>query len=205
VLTPAEWQIAHAVRHGMTSRQIARRRGVSVDAVKFHVANAVTKLGLADRAALRAWPGVPADSSIRKPTPGDDSMTGLQLGKLGQVSRHVSDIGRAVDWYGGVLGLPHLYTFGDLAFFDCGGTRLFLSVSDDPAAIPTSAILYFQVPDIHGAYQDLQARGVTFDGAPHLIHRHDSGIEEWMAFFPDPDGQLLAIMAQSPASPPDAS
>lgn len=205
MLTPAEWQIAHAVRHGMTGRQIARWRGVSVDAVKFHLANAVTKLGLADRAALRAWPGVPADSSIRKPTTGDDSMTGLQLGKLGQVSRHVTDIGRAVAWYGGVLGLPHLYTFGDLAFFDCGGTRLFLSVSDDPKTIPTTAILYFQVPDIHGAYQELQARGIAFDGAPHLIHRHDSGIEEWMAFFRDPDGQLLAIMAQSPASTPDAS
>jgi hypothetical protein len=26
-----------------------------------------------------------------------------------------------------VLGLPHLYTYGDLAFFDCGGVRLFLS------------------------------------------------------------------------------
>jgi hypothetical protein len=31
-----------------------------------------------------------------------------------------------------------------------------------------------------------------------MIFRHDSGMEEWMAFFEDPDGGLLAIMAQSP-------
>lgn len=29
-----------------------------------------------------------------------------------------------------------------------------------------------------------------------MIHRHDSRVEEWMAFFEDPDGQLLALMSQ---------
>src|ERR1044072_4621473 len=55
LLTPAEWRTVHAVQHGMTNAEIARRRGVSVDAVKYHVANALAKLGLADRKALRAW------------------------------------------------------------------------------------------------------------------------------------------------------
>ena len=72
------------------------------------------------------------------------------------------------------------------------------AVPDDRTPVATTTILYFQVPDIHGAYQELQSRGITFDGAPHLIHRHDSGVEEWMAFFKDPDGQPLAIMAQTP-------
>ena len=44
----------------------------------------------------------------------------VQLGVIGQIARPVSDIQQAVDFYGGVLGLPHLYTFGDLAFFDLG-------------------------------------------------------------------------------------
>jgi len=34
-----------------------------------------------------------------------------------------------------------------------------------------------------------------------MIHRHASGIEEWMAFFDDPDGQPLAIMAQVAPGP----
>jgi hypothetical protein len=29
-----------------------------------------------------------------------------------------------------------------------------------------------------------------------MIHRHQSGVEEWMAFFEDPDGKLLALMSQ---------
>jgi catechol 2,3-dioxygenase-like lactoylglutathione lyase family enzyme len=200
VLTRAEWQIADAVRHGMSNREIARRRGVSLDAVKFHVANAVMKLGLADRAALRAWPGVPAGSTLRLAAADGRTTTvdKLQLGPIGQISRQVSDIGQAVEWYGGVLGLPHLYTFGDLAFFDCGGTRLFLRAAEG-VAHGTASIVYFQVGDIHSAYDELRSRGVEFAGAPHLIHRHESGVEEWMAFFRDPDGQPLAIMAQVPA------
>jgi len=113
------------------------------------------------------------------------------LGPIGQVSRTVADVGRAKAFYGDVLGLNHLYTFGDLAFFDCGGTRLFLSVGEGEAST-----LYFRVDDINAAYDELRDRGVVFENAPHLIHKHDNGVEEWMAFFPDPDGQLLAIMAQ---------
>jgi catechol 2,3-dioxygenase-like lactoylglutathione lyase family enzyme len=194
----------------MSNRQIASRGGISVDAVKYHVANAIAKLGLPGRAALRDWPGVPADSKLtaRDPAgpstrnaaiaaPGRATMTNVTLGPLGQVSRHVADITQATGWYRDVLGLPHLYSFGDLAFFDCGGTRLFLSVPDDNTSPTTSTILYFRVPDIHQAYRELQARGVEFEGAPHMIHRHDSGVEEWMAFFSDPDGQPLAIMTQT--------
>lgn len=39
-------------------------------------------------------------------------------------------------------------------------------------------------------------RGAEFISAPHMIHRHEDGTEEWMAFFKDPDGRPLAIMAQ---------
>jgi catechol 2,3-dioxygenase-like lactoylglutathione lyase family enzyme len=118
----------------------------------------------------------------------------VQLGTIGQIARLVSDIGTATEFYGGVLGLPHLYTFGDLAFFDCGGTRLFLRATEERGE---QSILYFQVDDINTAYDELRGRGVEFEGAPNLIHKHDNGVEEWMAFFPDPDGQLLAIMAQT--------
>ena len=180
------------VRHGMSNRDIARRRGISVDAVKFHVANALLKLGLDRRAELRTWRGVPADSALRR-RQGAPAMA-VQLGAIGQIARPVGDIQTAVDFYGKVLGLPHLYTFGNLAFFDCGGTRLFLSANDGPVGEPS--VLYFQVDDIQLAYDDLRGRGVEFENAPHLIHKHDNGIEEWMAFFPDPDGHLLAIMAQ---------
>lgn len=187
-----------AVRHGLSAPQIARRQGVSPDAVKFHAANVLAKLGLASRAGIRHWRGVPADSALNLPaTRTGDNMNDydLRLGPIGQISRHVSDVAAAVQWYGTVLGLPHLYTFGDLAFFDCGGVRLFLSQADGAPGEPS--VLYFRVPDIHRSYDALMARGIQFHGAPHMIFRHESGAEEWMAFFDDPDGNPLAIMAQA--------
>jgi catechol 2,3-dioxygenase-like lactoylglutathione lyase family enzyme len=170
---------------------------VSPGAVKFHAANVLDKLGVASRAEVRYWRGVPADSVLARQadrTGENMSDDDLCLGPIGQISRHVSDLARAVEWYGTVLGLPHLYTFGDLAFFDCGGVRLFLSRADGVPAEPS--VLYFRVPDIHRACDVLIARGIKFRGAPHMIFRHESGMEEWMAFFDDPDGNQLALMAQ---------
>jgi len=37
---------------------------------------------------------------------------------------------------------------------------------------------------------------VVFKGAPHMIYKHPDGTEEWMTFFKDVDGQLLALMSQ---------
>lgn len=196
VLTPAEWKVVEAVRHGLSNRAIAGRQGVSVDAVKYHLGNALLKLQLRDRHELRRWNGVRRSSTLS--APGSTMQTETRLDAIGQVARGVSDIARATTFYGEVLGLRHLYSFGTLAFFDCGGLRLLLSQSDAPSG---DSILYFRVPDIHGAAAGLAARGVEFINAPHMIHRHENGVEEWMAFFKDPDGRPLALMAQTTATP----
>jgi DNA-binding CsgD family transcriptional regulator/catechol 2,3-dioxygenase-like lactoylglutathione lyase family enzyme len=191
VLTPAEWGIVEALRHGMTSRQIARRRGISPDAVKFHMANILQKLGMSGRAELRRWNGVRTDSALYSQ---ETAMQDLKLGPVGQVSRNVKDIAAATAWYRDVLGLPHLYSFGELAFFDCDGLRLYLQQSEgDPGG---ESVLYFRVADIRAMHAGLKDRGVVFINAPHLIHRHPDGTEEWMAFFNDPEGRPLAIMSQ---------
>ena len=120
----------------------------------------------------------------------------IRLDSIGQISRTVKDIQRAELWYGKVLGLPHLYTFGKLAFFDCGGTRLFLNETPDAG---NESILYLRVENIQSTYDELQRRGVEFTGAPHMIHKHGDGTEEWMAFFKDPEDRPLAIMSQVPS------
>jgi len=188
VLTPTEWRVIHAVQHGLSNRAIAARRGISTDAVKFHVSNALAKLGLADRQALRRWFREPRSSALGRK---ERSMSTV-FGPLAQVSRTVRDIKESETWYGQTLGLPHLYTFGSLAFFDCGGTRLYLHAQDPRP----ESILYLRVDDIRAAYDTLRARGVEFADAPHMIHRHADGTEEWMAHFNDPEGRPLAIMAQ---------
>ena len=188
-LTPMEWTTVEWVRHGLTNRDIAARRGVTLDAVKFHVGNVLGKLGLDNRRQLRRWAGVSAASALK----GSDTMEATPLGPIGQVSRTVGDIAAAEAWYRDVLGLPHLFTFGELAFFDCGGTRLYLQ----QGALTPESCLYFRVGDIHAAHRDLAGKGAEFISAPHMVHRHADGTEEWMAFFNDPDGRTLALMAQA--------
>jgi DNA-binding CsgD family transcriptional regulator/catechol 2,3-dioxygenase-like lactoylglutathione lyase family enzyme len=197
VLTPAEWAIVQAVRHGLSNARIAVRRGISRDAVKYHVRNAVAKLGLRNRAQLQRWLGVPKDSAaFRRVSNEEIAMPDhdLRLGPIGQISRTVRDIDESCAWYGEVLGLKHLFTFGKLAFFDLGGTRLYLSA--ESGAVTPESTLYLRVDDIAAAYTELAARGVEFKGAPHMIHRHADGTEEWMAFFKDPEGRFLALMSQ---------
>lgn len=117
------------------------------------------------------------------------------LGPIGQVSMTVTDIERSVRFYRDTLGLPHLFTFGQLAFFDCDGTRLFLDALEE-ARGQGSSVLYFTVGDIEAVQASLEAKGVAFQGEPHMIHRHEDGTEEWMTFFADPDGNTLALMSQ---------
>jgi catechol 2,3-dioxygenase-like lactoylglutathione lyase family enzyme len=126
-------------------------------------------------------------------------MTGsMSLGRIGQVSLLVRDVGAAERFYRDVLGLPHLFTFGDLAFFDCAGTRLFVRAVTDAAWRPSS-ILYFLVDDIEAQAAGLTDAGIELSAGPHVIHRDETaGTEEWMAFFGDPDGNILALMSRMP-------
>ena len=114
---------------------------------------------------------------------------------LGQVARTVRSIEESRAWYGDVLGLPELYAYPGLAFFDLGGVRLMLTDNDSGGG-GAESILYLRVPDLHSAQQELESRGVEFTHAPHMIHRHDDGTEEWMAFFQDDEGRPLALMTQ---------
>lgn len=201
LLTPSEWQVLDWLRHGLSRADIARQRGTSVDAVKYHLANVSDKLGVRG-AALRAWPGVPAtsamssrrtDSTMSTPT-GQPAAT--RLGPIGQVSLSIREVARAERFYGETLGLAHVFTFGDLAFFDAGGVRLYLHCKDESDWRPSS-ILYFLVDDIHAAQESLAAAGVRFTGAPHVIYTDDTtGVEEWMTFFEDGEGNTLALMSR---------
>jgi excinuclease UvrABC ATPase subunit len=87
---------------------------------------------------------------------------------------------------------------------DCGGTRLMLEDRSilEASTLHNDSVLYFQVADIHAAHDELRRRGVEFTHAPHMIAKHPDGTEEWMAFFRDSEGAMLAIMSQvKPALP----
>lgn len=121
--------------------------------------------------------------------------TSVALGALGQVSYTVKSLEPVVSFLKDTLGMTHLFTAGDLAFFDCNGTRLMVDALPEAQGNGNS-VLYFRVEDIHGSVATLRARGVAFEGEPHMIHRHPDGTEEWMTFFRDPEGNMLSLISQ---------
>ncbi len=122
--------------------------------------------------------------------------TDLSAATIGQASINVHDVERAVAFYRDALGLRFLFQAGPkMAFFDCGGVRLMLAVAETLEFDHPSSVFYFKVADILAVAAGLEARGVRFEGAPHLIAAmpdHDL----WMAFFRDTEGNLLALMSE---------
>jgi len=189
-LTPAEWKVVQSAQHGLSNPQIADRLNISINAVKFHIANAIEKLGLRNKRALLKWVGVPIDSAAH--TNQDQENMEQKSLSAGQIARTVKSTEKSEAWYRDILGLKHLYTFGTMAFFDCDGIRLMLSQADDGDKY--ESIIYFQSNDIKSDYQRLQKRGIEFTHSPHKIHQHEDGAEEWMAFFTDLEGRPLGLM-----------
>ena len=127
------------------------------------------------------------------------SATPAALGilNIGQISINVQDLQRATVFYRDVLGLPLLFTVPHLAFFDCGGVRLMLGRAETPQFDHPSSILYFRVPDLNAAYQQLVALGAKIFAPPRLIApmpTHDL----WMAAFYDSEGNLHQLMSEVP-------
>lgn len=124
------------------------------------------------------------------PTNGGAVPTGL-----GQVSVPVGELARAVSFYRDAVGLPLLFEVPGMAFFDCGGVRLMLAPGEGEGMGPPGSVLYFRVADIDAAHAEMAGRGVAFEAAPHRIARMPDH-ELWMAFFRDPEGNLMALMAE---------
>jgi methylmalonyl-CoA/ethylmalonyl-CoA epimerase len=125
----------------------------------------------------------------------DATESAFGLGQIGQIAIPVTDIERAIAFYRDVLGMRFLFKAPPgLGFFDCGGVRVML---DGPSAARAgqSSVVYYKVSDLDNAFANLSARGVAFEADPHLIARLPDH-ELWMAFFRDPDANLIALMSE---------
>ena len=120
----------------------------------------------------------------------------VALSQIGQIAVNVRDLPRAVNFYRDVLGMQHLFDAGPkLSFFDCGGVRLMLGPAEQPEFDHPGSILYYRVADLEAAYQELLAKGVRFQEAPHLIAKMPT-YELWMAFALDTEDNLFALMSE---------
>lgn len=121
---------------------------------------------------------------------------GIGIARVGQIAINAHDVARAATFYENALGLKLLFKAGPgLAFFDCGGVRLMLTLPEKPEFDHPSSILYFAVPDIQGAHARMKENGVKFEDEPHLLAKmpdHDL----WMTFFRDSEGNLMGLMSE---------
>lgn len=122
----------------------------------------------------------------------------MRLTRIHQIAaRGGTDPAALTTFYRDVLGARFIASYDPpgIIFFDFNGTRIMFE--SNPETAP--ATLYFWVDDIDAAHAALSEQGVSFGGAPHMIHKDDegtfdnAGTEEWMAFFEDPAGNTLAI------------
>ena len=123
-----------------------------------------------------------------------DATIGLR--EIGQIAVPVADLGRSVTFYRDVLGMRLLFQAPPgLAFFDCSGVRLMLDATAATAAECRASVIYFKVADIAAAHAQFSASGAPFEAKPHRVATLPD-LVLWMAFFRDPDRNLLALMCE---------
>ena len=118
-------------------------------------------------------------------------------------SHHIAvatpDLQRLLAFYTGTLGLQVVGRLGEnIAFVDIGGTRLELierPEAQEPQEEGRKGLLHiaFEVDDVQRAYEELRSRGVEFH-----IPAKEARPGLWVAFFRDPDGNVLELFRATP-------
>ncbi|MEO6472069.1 MAG: VOC family protein [Aeromicrobium sp.] len=119
-----------------------------------------------------------------------------------QIAQHADDLDRAAAFYEKLLGYPPAAKFDPpgLLFFVVGKTRLLLEQAASPATI------YLKVDDVRTRIEELRAQGITIEGEPHVIFRHEddrlgpAGNDEWMAFIKDSEDNVVGLVSYSPST-----
>jgi methylmalonyl-CoA/ethylmalonyl-CoA epimerase len=114
-----------------------------------------------------------------------------------QVAIAASDPAELSSYYRDTLGLSVLFETSGMSFFGAGGVRLMIGPAH--GAKPGDKILYFEPENFALAEAALEARGVKFPGAANVLQR-ESGRELALRPFPDPEGNMLALMGWRPVS-----
>jgi len=116
------------------------------------------------------------------------------IGGIGQIALTVKDLTRAVAFYRDILGLKYLFEAANMAFFDCGGVRLMMTLPEEPGST-YSSIIYYKTDNIGATSEQLSMRGVVFESPARMIAKMPDH-ELWMAFFRDSEDNLLGLMSE---------
>lgn len=118
----------------------------------------------------------------------------MNIQKINQIGVPVKDINRAVSFYK-ALSLPLLFSTDTMAFFDCDGIRILLSLPEKDEFSHPSSVIYFQVENIWETYKKFTNAGVSFIDELHIVAKM-GGTETWMTFFKDTEGNIHAFISE---------
>jgi catechol 2,3-dioxygenase-like lactoylglutathione lyase family enzyme len=112
----------------------------------------------------------------------------------------VSDMDRAKQFYGEVLGLKVVEDRPDGMMYDAGGGTVLLVYPSQFAGTAESTCVSFDVSDLDQTVKDLRDSGIVFEDydLPGLKTVDGIAVIEGLrgAWFKDPDGNILAVGEQ---------
>ncbi|HZP63007.1 MAG TPA: VOC family protein [Terriglobales bacterium] len=112
-----------------------------------------------------------------------------------QVAIPVKDIERATAFYRDILELQFLMNGPKMAFFACGGTRIYLDANPGIAEAGGNSLIYFRATNIDSTHSSLTKRGVAIHQAPRIIANLPDR-DVWLMWIRDSEGNLLGVMEE---------
>jgi methylmalonyl-CoA/ethylmalonyl-CoA epimerase len=112
-----------------------------------------------------------------------------------QIAISVENVERAASFYRDVLELKYLMSGPDMAFFDCGGVRLYLAAGAGAGPAGSNSHIYFRTSDMPKLLLSLKEKKVAIHQAPQIIASmpdHDL----WLMWIRDSEQNLLGIMEE---------
>ena len=119
------------------------------------------------------------------------------LSALRQISYVVNDVQRMSEYFENTLRIKKLFDAPGMSFFDLDGVRLMMTLPADNNAHLGNSVLYFATTDIDASVAALKSAGVVFEREPFMVARMPDH-EFWLAFFRDPENNLLALSCEKP-------
>ena len=121
----------------------------------------------------------------------------VQLEAILQIAIPAKDIDRATAFYRDTLEIPLLFTGPNMAFFNCGGVRLYVDANKIDGDFPAGAnsFVYFRTADIERQHAELKERKVQIHRKPHLIAAL-ADRDVWLMWIRDTEGNLLGLMEE---------
>lgn len=123
-----------------------------------------------------------------------------EIFQLGQLAITVQSVKAALEFYRDVLGLKFLFAPGEnLAFLQCGETRIMLTTPQGSGAVGRNSIPYFKVRNIEAYFKETKLKGASIEREPAFTAKLEDH-ELWIGFLKDPDGNLIGIMEEKSLS-----